>query len=96
MNEITINDIIYVPKTLQGDMRIVVLDRGFVYVGQVQEEDDRITIHNARCIIRWGTTKHLGELASGPLDGTELGDICTVECYKHSVIHMIEAHNGWE
>ena len=80
-----------------GVIKIVVLERGFVYVGRVdQESDPIITIHGARSLIRWGTTNHLGELVYGPKVNTKLGDPCTVQCRINQVIHMIEvSQNDW-
>ena len=76
--EVEVNGVVYVPKTeVQavplkiGDKRIVIADKGFVFVGACTDEDDgSVTITNARCIRRWGTTKGLGELISGPTDKT--------------------------
>ena len=51
-------------------------DRGLCLVGNVDLSGDNwlVTIKNARCIIRWGTSKHLAELAEkGPLSNTNLG-----------------------
>lgn len=57
----------------KANQQIVVLDRGWVYVGNVIIEGDLVRIHNARCIRRWGTTKGLGELAlTGPTKNTVL------------------------
>ena len=68
---------------------IVVLDRGFVYVGSVTEYPDKIRISNAKCIRRWGTTKGLGQLVTGPTDETVLDETGTVIAYRHAVIHLI-------
>jgi len=95
---VTIDGELYVRACDSGEIKIVVLERGFIYVGRVDEEGDPIvTIHGARSIIRWGTTKHLGELANGPLAKTTLGDPCTVQCRIGQVIHMIEVEqHGWK
>lgn len=68
---------------------IVVLDRGFVYVGQVTEQVDRLVIRNARNIRRYGTTKGLGELRNGPLENTVLDDCGQVIVYLRAVISLI-------
>ena len=92
MDSVTINGIEYVPKIVNGNIRIVVLDRGFVYVGHVTEYDDHIEVKNARSIIRWGTSKHLAELVNGPLSETKLGDCCDFIAYRGSVVHMISVN----
>lgn len=97
MKEMVIDGVTFVPRE-QGNepIKIVVLERGFVYVGCVHPEDDGLVIHNARSLIRWGTTKHLGELVNGPLANTKLGDRCTVRARYQQVIHTIEvSQHAW-
>jgi hypothetical protein len=45
------------PKKLP--LKIVVLDRGWVFVGRVNRFDDEITIDEACCVRYWGTTNGL-------------------------------------
>lgn len=68
---------------------IVVLDRGFVYVGNVIELPDRVIIRNAKNIRVWGTTKGLGELREGPLTGTKLDVVGEVIAYRAAIIHFV-------
>ncbi len=68
---------------------IVVLDRGFVYVGEVIEEPDRIHIKDAKNIRFWGTKNGLGELRNGPLAETKLDVVGDVTAYRHAIIHII-------
>lgn len=90
MKEIVVDGVVYVPQsTTAGEWKIVVFDRGYVYVGRVEMmPDGGITIYNARCLIRWGTSSHLGELENGPLKNTKLGSYCTVRAT--SFIHTID------
>lgn len=71
-------------------LQIVVLDRGFVYVGDVVVDGDFCTIADARNVRRWGTTAGLGELAAkGPLKDTILDDAGRVIAPMRAVIHFI-------
>ena len=90
MDTMIVNGVEYVPKHSFGNIKIVVLDRGYVYVGRVKELEDRIEISQAKNIIRWGTSEHLGQLEDGPLERTKLGKACHVTAYKPSVMHMID------
>lgn len=75
---------------------IVVLDRGFVYVGQVREEGDKVVIENARNVRRWGTDKGLGQLAlEGPQPNTQLDNCGTVIASKRAVIHQLVCKTNW-
>ena len=72
-----------------GDIQIVVLDRGFVYVGYAKIEGDFVVLRNAKNIRVWGTTKGLGELVSGPLSGTKLDNVGTVKAPLRALISLI-------
>ena len=95
--EIVVDGVTYVRADDQGEIKIVVIERGFVYVGRVQFGEDEITIHSARSLIRWGSSQHLGELVNGPLPETKLGAPCTVQVRESQVIHKIEvSQDGWK
>ncbi len=70
---------------------VVVLDRGFVYVGNVTCDDQWCVIREAKNIRRWGTTQGLGELAArGPQDSTVLDPVGVVRAPLRALIHLIE------
>tara|TARA_B100000683_G_scaffold220470_1_gene217371 strand:- start:19 stop:330 length:312 start_codon:yes stop_codon:yes gene_type:complete len=76
-----------------GDKRIIVADGGWVFVGDVIDNDDgSVTINNALNIRRWGTTKGLGELINGPLEETITDHYGTV---KTVAIVTIAVLGGW-
>lgn len=71
--------------------RIVILQRGFVYVGDVTRIGDTVRIENAANVRRWGTTAGLGQLAKdGPQKETVLDRSEPVECHVLAVVGMIE------
>ena len=69
---------------------IVVLDRGFVYIGNVEIDGDWCVITGAKNIRVWGTTKGLGELVSGPTKDTKLDNVGTVRAPMRAVISVID------
>jgi hypothetical protein len=97
---IKIDNVEYVRKDAQanteGDIKIVVLDRGFVYVGRVSIDEtlDMVQITNAKNIRAWGTTRGLGELVQGPLSGTKLDDVGTVRAPWRAVISFIDVEQA--
>lgn len=94
---IKIDDVEYVRKDsapANGDIKIVVLDRGFVYVGRVTLDGDFVVIAGAKNIRKWGTSKGLGELVSGPLANTVLDTVGTVRAPLRAVIHMVEVEQS--
>lgn len=71
--------------------QIVILDRGFVYVGDVSVTGDWLVIENASNVRRWGTKKGLGELASnGPGPSSVLDPTPTVRAPLRAVIGTIQ------
>jgi hypothetical protein len=73
---------------------IVVVDRGFVYVGKVSIDDQWCVVESAKNIRLWGTTKGLGELVDGPLKDTKLDNVGTVHIPMRAVISVIEANES--
>lgn len=72
--------------------RIVVLDRGFVVVGEVTDYGHEIEVKRANIIRRWGTSKGLGELAEGgPRRETILDPVGEMTAPKHAVIFTIKS-----
>ena len=78
----------------EGDIKIVVLDRGFVYVGHVSSDADFVVIKNAKNIRVWGTKKGLGELVNGPLSGTTLDLVGTVRAPFRALISLIDVEQA--
>lgn len=103
LTEITINGITYVPKTSESNLcalestvqqkpmgqNIVVLDRGFVYVGDVHISGDFLQITNAKNIRYWGTKNGLGELRDGPRPETKLDVVGDVIAPLRALIHLV-------
>ena len=78
-------------KQVLSGFAIVVLDRGFVYVGNVEHNGAWCVITGARNIRYWGTERGLGQLAiDGPTDKTKLDDVGTVRVPAHAVVHLID------
>ncbi len=98
-NTIKIDDVEYVRKDSVkealpiGEKRIIVADRGWVFVGDcVDNENGSVTIYNAQNIRQWGTSKGLGELATGKTSKTVLDDYGTVSVVP---IVTIAIRSGW-
>lgn len=81
--KIVVDDVEYQEVDVSGERLMIVCvdNRGLTFVGKcdLSKGEDLITIRDARCIVYWGTTKHIGELVGGPTDKTRLG-------FQHDVI----------
>jgi len=80
-------------------INILVLDRGWVVVGECWESEDNILLKNGSTVKRWGTTHGLGELANlGIRENTSLnpfnGDVLI---NKKFIIMKIECNqDAWK
>lgn len=70
--------------------RIVVLQRGWVVVGDVSAIGTELVITDARVIRKWGTTKGLGELVDGPTAETVLDEAGTVRAHALGVVLTLD------
>ena len=71
-------------------IQIVIVDNGFVYVGECYWEEDFLKISNAKNIRIWGTTKGLGQLISGPTKSTVTDDCGTCLVPKPRVVSFLK------
>jgi hypothetical protein len=80
-----------------SDVRIVVVQRGWVFVGEYEHGPNGVVLRRAKNIRRWGTSKGLGELAEGPRLGTTLDDAGLVRMHPMQVLFTIDANpEKWE
>jgi len=74
--------------------KIVVVQSGWVFVGDVVVENSYVKITDARNIRVWGTTQGLGELAlRGPTKETVLDDYGVVTVPVHAVLAYITCND---
>lgn len=97
VDKVSINGVSYVredcikKEEIKGDIKIVILQRGWVMVGRFERKENDCKLHNASVIRSWGTTKGLGELALGVTSSTKL-DKCNglVQFDYLTVVAMID------
>lgn len=74
-----------------SEVKIVVLQRGWIFVGRYSQEGTRCKLTDAYNIRTWGTTKGLGELASeGPTSTTKLDKVNDVSFHELTSVVMID------
>jgi len=99
-NVLTLNGVEYIRRDSitqayqpLGPCRIIVADRGWVFIGNCEDhEDGSVTITNCRNIRKWGTSNGLGELVNGPKTGTAADVYGTVKCIPIASIAVVK---GW-
>lgn len=75
--------------------QIVVIDNGFVHVGDCTIEGEMLRIDNCQNIRLWGTTKGLGQLVNGPLKETKSDPSGVVLVPFKRVIFFMQVSGGW-
>ena len=77
---------------METDLRIVVLHRGWVLVGDYERIDENMSkLTNAGVIRRWGTDRGLGELAyDGPQSDTIIDIEPESEFHQTQIIRTIK------
>ncbi len=98
-NKITVNGLSYVLEdTVQrpnysGQAKIVILQRGWVFIGILEKDGSNCLLHNAYNIRQWGTTNGLPELVNGKTDKTVL-DKCegVVEFNELTIVATISVN----
>lgn len=85
-------------KTIRKVFGIVIADRGWVYVGDIEDDGIECTITNCNVIRRWGTKRGLGQLAvEGPQEHTKLDPYGTVIVPNHAKISIVVSEKTlWE
>lgn len=83
-------------KTVKnGGTRIVILQRGWVVVGQYSQEGDECTISNGYVIRSWGTSNGLGEIAlNGPTSSTKLDKITETKFHELAAIASLKCEES--
>lgn len=83
---------------MQPDVRILVLQRGWVAVGNYTAVGDDVQLSNAKIVRRWGTKKGLGEIAAkGPTKDTILDEVGQVQVHRLGVVLAITCEpSAWK
>lgn len=78
-------------------LKIIVAQRGWVFIGRRSVDGDEVTLTDAKCIRRWGTTKGLGQLAlEGPQENTKLDPAGTVRLHRLGIVASFDcAEEPW-
>ena len=78
-----------------SNVKIVILQRGWVFVGRFSQEGSTCKLTDAYNIRTWGTTKGLGELASdGPTTNTKLDKVNDVTFHELTTVAMLDCEDS--
>jgi hypothetical protein len=95
-NEIMINGVKYVPAAPAGNRAVVVIDRGWIFAGDVTQEDNHLVLNNAVWVFRWSEVGFDGVIADPSDSRVELRKMTQpVEVPAGSVIFKVPVNDGW-
>ena len=81
--------------TFESGKHIVILQRGWVVVGDLTQSGPTVTLENAMVIRSWGTTKGVGQLAlEGPQELTKLDPCGTVKTHELAIIATMKCEDS--
>jgi len=94
MDTITIDGIEYAPvKKHEGNRAVVVVDRGWIFAGDVERKDGRIYLTRAVWVFNWKTVGFAGMVKDTshadirPCDDVELPEVSEIFC--------VPVHKDW-
>jgi hypothetical protein len=97
MDTLVVNGETYVKQQSDSPIKIAILQRGWVMVGNYSTDGDTCYLSNASVIRIWGTTKGLGEIAiNGPTPSTKLDPVGTVQFHILTTVALVDCNkNAW-
>lgn len=82
-------------ESLDYGKQICILQRGWVFVGDLTKSGPDFVLKNGSVIRAWGTSKGLGELAeNGPLSSTKLDPVPETKFHELTVVALIKCNTG--
>ena len=92
-NTITINGVEYAPIKPNGNRAVVVVDRGWIFAGDVTERDGRIYLSRAVWVFRWESVG-FAKVIEDPTKA-DIRPIANIDIPAGSEIFRIPVSDGW-
>jgi hypothetical protein len=92
MEKITINGVEYVPVHAIGTREVVVVDRGWIFAGDVTRESGRIRIRRAVHVFKW---ENIGFAKMVETAQADLRPIADVDMPEGAEIFCVPVHDQW-
>ena len=96
-DKITINGIEYDPANSKptGNRAVVVVDRGWIFAGDVTRENGRITLANALHVFKWDSIGFAGMIADPKKAKADLRPIADVDMPAGAEVFSVPVKEGW-
>lgn len=92
---VLIDGVRYVREREPSEIKILVLQRGWVVVGRITREGSQVVFSGGHVVRRWGTTAGIGQLAKeGPLPDTVLDQYERGSCHELAIVVEFDCEVG--
>lgn len=96
MDNVVINGIEYAPvKKASGTRAVVVVDRGWIFAGDVTRENGRIRLTNALHVFKWEITGFAGMITDTKKAKADLRKIADVDIPEGAEVFCVPVPDGW-
>lgn len=95
---IELDGVKYVREREPSEIKILVLQRGWVVVGRISREGSQVSFSGGYVIRRWGTEHGIGQLAAeGPLPDTKLDPLSRGTVHELAIVAEIDCEvSKWQ
>jgi aspartokinase-like uncharacterized kinase len=96
MENVVINGVEYAPvKKATGSRAVVVVDRGWIFAGDVTRKDGRIYLSNAVHVFKWESVGFAGMIADTKKAKADLRKIADVDIPEGAEVFCVPVSDGW-
>lgn len=96
MDNIIINGVEYVPaKSTTGTRAVVVVDRGWIFAGDVTRENGRIKLTNALHVFKWESTGFAGMINNPQKANADLRPVNDVDIPEGAEVFCVPVSDTW-
>lgn len=96
MENVTINGVEYRPvNPATGTRAVVVVDRGWIFAGDVTRENGRIYLANALHVFKWESIGFAGMIADPKRANADLRPIADVDIPAGAEVFCVPVADGW-
>jgi hypothetical protein len=94
-NEIIVNGVKYMPAAKAGSRAVVVVDRGWIFAGDVTRADGRIKLSRAVWVFRWDSVGFAAVIENPKKAKADIRPIADVEIPEGAEIFCIPVGDDW-
>ena len=95
MKSVIVDGVKYVEETPAGDRAVVVVDRGWIFAGDVTEANGRIHLSRAVWVFRWEIGGFAAVIADPKAAGADIRPIADVDLPAGAEIFRVPVGDGW-